>query len=137
MDYKYKIRRLVKSGEENGNGIIFDKESTDKALKFYVEKFHGGLLVPLPHDNYSMFDLAASKVEDVVGLVSGFDDEYIYLSYVAEPYSYIIEAIQKEYYAQLCIIAKKDKDVDNLYITKRILQIRLCSKPSDDLSVIV
>lgn len=39
MDYKYKIRRLVKAGEKNKNGVIFDKDSTDKALKEYIYIF--------------------------------------------------------------------------------------------------
>lgn len=38
MDYKYKIRRLVKGGEKNKNGVIFDKDSTDKALQLRLVK---------------------------------------------------------------------------------------------------
>ena len=134
MDYKYKIKRFAKSGKRNRNNVIFEKESTDKALKFYIEEFKGGLLIPL-QDNYSVKDVVETNPIDIIGFIKDFDDDYIYLSEINESYKDVIDIIQNEYYCILCALVDK-KVGNNTYIIDRILQVRLNGKPLEIPSII-
>lgn len=137
MDYKYKIRRLVKAGEMNKNGVVFDKDSTDKALKEYIDSGQGYIAKPLNISESGFFvkeDLNILDLKDIIAICSGFDDEYFYISELTDK-SY--EDKLDSYTCQICtqIIDRdhmktyKDKKI---CITEKILQLRLVKNEEEE-----
>ena len=136
MDYKYKIRRLVKAGEMNKNGVIFDKDSTDKALKEYIDSGQGYIAKPLniSESGFVQDDLTVLNFKDIIGICSGFDDEYFYISELTDK-SY--EDKLDNYTCQICtqLIDRshmkiyKDKKI---CITEQVLQLRLVENKEEE-----
>lgn len=122
----YKIKRLVKSGEYNGNGHRYDTESLNKALDKYVEE--GGMLItPFKdvNDYRARFEIYP---EEAIGVVDSYDDEYVYVSTIYR--EDMIKALEsEETRCQICTVSS-DSTVETetdkkTYIVDRVTQIRL------------
>lgn len=86
MEKIVKVKRLVKSGEVNSNGYLFDTESLNKHLDEFVENGGKILLDEKTIDEINEMmkkgEMSDSKFIDI-GTVKKYDDEYIYF----EPHS--------------------------------------------------
>lgn len=138
MDYKYKIKRLIKSGERNPNGVIFEKDSTDKALKEYINRSGSLLLALNDPENYTLNDITICKPDEEVAKIVDFDDEYIYITEIYDRFDIVKESILQSY-CQLCILGKNKNKIEEYTIiieTDKVLQIRLCDNKTQEISVI-
>ena len=121
----YKVKRLIKAGEFNDNGIKFEETSLKKALDEYIKKF-GNILVPFRDPN-NLRERTEMLPDDIVGKVDRYDDEYVYISNLyMEHYKKILES--EDIKCQIVVVSSSDfVDVGEnkrIYNIIKVLQIR-------------
>jgi len=120
----YKVKRLVKTGEFNGNGIKFEENSLKKALDEYIENC-GNIL--LPFNDVNNFRERTEMLPDaIVGKINSYDDEYVYISELyMEHYKKILES--EDIRCQIVTIASDFVDIGEnkrIYNIDKVSQIR-------------
>lgn len=116
---EYNIKRFCKAGERNVNGFIFDKESTDMALKNYINK---PVILVKKDESY----LGGIKETDkVVGYMTGYDDEHI-KCFLYE--GFIEDGFNPDEYKSLLGIDALHISENNICITNKILKIAIAKR---------